>query len=80
MKALADRIKAAGMRPRLWLAPLAADPGTELLREHPDMLLLDRNGAAQNIQFWNAFTLCPAYQPTVDHFRAIVRQRRSMTV
>ncbi len=26
MKACADRIKAAGMRPRLWLAPLAVTP------------------------------------------------------
>ncbi len=32
------------MRPRLWLAPLAADPGTDLLRDHAGMLLLDRNG------------------------------------
>ena len=74
MKAFADQIKAAGMRPRLWLAPLAADPGTDLLRDHSDMLLLDRNGAAQNVSFWNAFTLCPAYQPTVDYFRGQVRR------
>src|SRR5689334_24041116 len=62
------------MRPRLWLAPLAADPGTDLLRDHPDMLLLDRNGAAQNVSFWDAFTLCPAYPPVVDYFRAQVRR------
>lgn len=74
MKAFADRIKAAGMRPRLWLAPLAADPGTDVLRDHPDMLLLDRNGAAQNVSFWDAFTLCPAYPPVVDYFRGHVRR------
>ncbi|UIJ46971.1 alpha-galactosidase [Sphingomonas cannabina] len=74
MKAFADRIKAEGMRPRLWLAPLAVDPGTDLLRDHPDMLLLDQNGAAQNVSWWSAFTLCPAYQPTVDFFRAQVRR------
>jgi alpha-galactosidase len=74
MKAFADRIKAAGMRPRLWLAPLAADPGTDLLRDHPDMLLLDRNGAAQNVSFWDAYTLCPAYPPVIDYFRAQVRR------
>jgi len=74
MKAFADRIKAEGMRPRLWLAPLAVDPDTDLLRDHPDMLLLDRSGAAQNVSWWNAFTLCPAYQPTVDYFRAQVRR------
>ncbi|USI74804.1 glycoside hydrolase family 36 protein [Sphingomonas morindae] len=74
MKAFADRVKAAGMRPRLWLAPLAADPGTDLLRDHPDMLLLDRDGAAQNVSFWDAFTLCPAYPPVVDYFRGQVRR------
>lgn len=74
MKAFADRIKAAGMRPRLWLAPLAADPGTDLLRDHSDMLLLDRNGAAQNVSFWDAFTLCPACSPVVDYFRGQVRR------
>jgi alpha-galactosidase len=74
MKAFVGKIRAAGMRPRLWLAPLAADPGTDLLRDHPDMLLLDRNGAAQNVSFWDAFTLCPAYPPVVEHFRAQVRR------
>ncbi|MCC2977918.1 alpha-galactosidase [Sphingomonas sp. PL-96] len=74
MKAFADRVKAAGMKPRLWLAPLAVDPGTEMLRDHADMLLLDRDGAAQNVSWWSAFTLCPAYQPTVDFFRAQVRR------
>ena len=74
MKAFTDRIKADGMRPRLWLAPLAASPGTDVLRDHADMLLLDQDGAAQNVSWWNAFTLCPAYPPTVAYFRRIVRQ------
>jgi alpha-galactosidase len=74
MKAFADTVKAAGMKPRLWLAPLAVDPGTAMLRDHKDMLLLDRDGAAQNVSWWNAFTLCPAYPPTVDFFRAQVRR------
>jgi alpha-galactosidase len=74
MKGFADRIKAAGMKPRLWFSPLAADPDTDLLRNHADMLLLDRDGAAQNVTWWNSFTLCPAYQPTVDFFRAQVRR------
>ena len=74
MKAFVGQIKAAGMRPRLWLAPLAADPGTDLLRDHADMLLLDRTGAAQNVSFWNAFTLCPAYPPVIDYFRGQIRR------
>jgi alpha-galactosidase len=74
MKAFADRIKADGMRPRLWLAPLAVDPGTDLLRHHPDMLLLDAKGAKQDVTWWDAYTLCPAWQPVIDYHRALVRR------
>jgi alpha-galactosidase len=74
MKAFADRIKADGMRPRLWLAPLAVDPGTDLLRDHADMLLLDAKGAKQDVTWWNAYTLCPAYQPVIEYHRALVRR------
>ena len=74
MRAFTDRIRADGMLPRLWLAPLAVAPGSDLLRDHPDMLLLGREGGAENISWWNAFTLCPAYPPTVDYFRKLIRQ------
>jgi len=74
MKAFVKRIKADGMRPRLWFAPLAVDPGTDLLRDHPEMLILDRDGAAQNVSWWSSFTMCPAYPPVVDFFRAQVRR------
>ena len=72
MIAFASRVKAAGMRPRLWLSPLAVNPGTDLLHEHVDMLLLDRNGATQNVSWWNAFYLCPAYAPTVEYYTRLV--------
>ena len=49
------------LKPRLWWAPLAAAPGSDLLHDHTDMLLLDKEGAAQNVSWWNSFYLCPAY-------------------
>ena len=42
MIALVKQIKRAGLRPKLWVAPLAVDPGTDLLHDHPELLLLDR--------------------------------------
>lgn len=72
MKALVQRIKAAGMRPKLWLAPLAVDPGTDLLHDHTDMLLLDKDGAVQDVTWWNSFYLCPAYEKTVENGKALV--------
>jgi alpha-galactosidase len=72
MIAFAKSVKSAGMRPRLWLAPLAVDPGTDLLHDHSDMLLLNADGAVQDVTWWNSFTLCPAYPPTVEYFKKLV--------
>lgn len=68
MRAFVQAVKAQGMRPRLWLAPLAADPGSDILHERADMLLLDKEGSVQKVSWWNAFTQCPAYQPTIDYY------------
>ena len=67
MIALVQAIKAAGLKPRLWVTPLAVDPGTDLLHDHADMLLLDRDGAPQLISWWNSFYMCPAYAPTIAY-------------
>lgn len=74
MRSLVGAIKDAGLKPRLWVTPLAADPGTDLLHDHTDMLLLDKNGAPQLISWWNSFYLCPAYAPTIAMTRDLVRK------
>jgi len=74
MKKLVDDIHGAGLKARLWLAPLAADPGTDLLHEHTDQLLLDKEGAPQFVTWWNALYLCPAYGPVIEQTRALVRK------
>lgn len=74
MRSLVGAIKDAGLKPRLWVTPLAADPGTDLLHDHTDMLLLDKNGAPQLISWWNSFYLCPAYGPTIAMTRDLVRK------
>lgn len=74
MKAFVAAIRAQGLRPRLWIAPLACDPGSDVLHDHPDMLLLDKEGSVQKISWWNAFTQCPAYQPTIDFHVALVKK------
>lgn len=45
MRALADRIRAAGFRPGLWVAPFLAHERSQLLRDHPEWLLRDEAGA-----------------------------------
>ena len=74
MKALVADIKAHGLKPRLWLAPLAVAPGSDQLHDHADMLLLNKDGAPQAVSWWNSFYLCPAYGKTLDRTRAVVRR------
>jgi len=44
MRALADRIRDAGLVPGLWLAPFIALPGSRLATRHPQLLLRDARG------------------------------------
>ncbi len=74
MRAFTAKVREQGLRPRLWLAPLAADPGSRVLYEHVDMLLLDKEGAFQTVTWWNALTQCPAYQPTIDFYVALTKK------
>jgi len=51
---------------------LAADPGSELARTHPEMLLLNADGSKQIISYWNSWYLCPADPAVVEYHKAIV--------
>ena len=74
MIGLVKAIKDAGMKPKLWVAPLAVDPGTDLHRDHADMLLLDKNGKPHDITWWDSLYLCPAYPKTIERSKALVRK------
>ena len=67
MKGLVASIESQGLRPRLWYSPLSVAPGADLLHDHPDMLLLDKDGALQIVSWWNTFYLCPAYSKTIEN-------------
>ena len=74
MKALVDRIHQEGFRAQLWWSPLSAVPASDLLREHPDYELLNRDGSTQKISWWNSFYLCPADRRVVEYHKALVRK------
>lgn len=44
MKWLAERIREAGFRPGLWLAPFIVHPKSRTARDHPDWILRDARG------------------------------------
>ena len=66
MKAAADKIRAAGMMPGIWLAPFAAEKKSILVKEHPDWLLRDENGEPQMGGCnWSGFYGLDIYHPEV---------------
>ena len=74
MKAMVDRIHAAGLKAQLWWTPLAADPGSRTEREHHDWLLQNVDGSPQKITYWDSLYLCPAYRPVQEDAAAFVRK------
>ena len=73
MKRFTDTIREAGLRPKLWWAPMSVDPGTKLLEEHPEYALVNKDGEYQKISWWDAWYLCPAYEPARELTREQVR-------
>jgi alpha-galactosidase len=71
IRALVDKIHAAGMKAQLWWAPLSVSPHSELIRSHPDWLLLDSSGSRRRISWWNSFYLCPADPEVVAYHRKL---------
>lgn len=74
MIAFVNTLKGEGFRPKLWWAPLAVHPSSNLYKEHQDHLLLDKDGNPQFITWWDAYYLCPAYQPVVDYHTDLVEE------
>lgn len=52
MRFLADRIRDAGFRPGLWLAPLVLHRDSRVLAEHPEFALRDANGELRWSDIW----------------------------
>jgi len=74
MKALVDRIHAEGFKAQLWWSPLSAVTDSQLLKDHSDFLLLNRDGSKRKISWWNSFYLCPADRGVVEYHKALVRK------
>jgi len=71
---MVDAIHAQNLKAGLWWAPLAADPGTDLIKQHPDYLLLNQDGSTQKISWWDSYYLCPAYPPVQQYSRGLVEK------
>lgn len=64
MRRLTDAIHARGMKAKLWWAPMAADPGTKCLTEHPERMLVTESGEPEFISWWDSYYLSPVNPST----------------
>lgn len=67
MRRLTDEIHKRGLKAKLWWAPLAADPGTQCLKEHPEMMLLTEHQTPEYITWWDSYYLSPVNPVTKDY-------------
>jgi alpha-galactosidase len=74
MKALVDRIHKEGFRAQLWWSPLSAVPNSQVLKDHPDFALENRDGSRRKVSWWNSYYLDPADHDVVEYHKALVRK------
>ena len=74
MKYMVDKIHEYGLKADLWWAPLAADPGSKFLVEHPDALILDQEGKPRDITWWDSWYLSPVDQNVLDWTKGLVEK------
>ena len=74
MRRITDAIHNHGLKAKLWWAPLAADPDTKVLREKPEMLLKDFQGAPEYITWWDSWYLSPVNPTTRKYTVDLVKR------
>ena len=62
-----------GFRSKIWWAPLAMHPESNIYESHPDYLLLDEHQKPVHISWWNSHYMCPAYTPVIEYHVNLVR-------
>ena len=53
---------------------MSAVPDSDLLKEHPDYELLNRDGSPRKVSWWNSDYLCPADRRVVEYHNALVKK------
>ncbi|MDG5766276.1 alpha-galactosidase [Balneolales bacterium ANBcel1] len=62
-----------GIRSKIWWAPLAMHPTSNVYHDQKDWLLLDENQEPHTISWWDSYYMCPAHQPVIDYHVDLVK-------
>lgn len=73
MRRIADEIHKHGMKAKLWWAPLAADPGSNLLKTTPEAMLKTSEGIPEYISWWDSYYLSPVNPYTKKHTEEVLK-------
>ncbi|MEQ5789831.1 alpha-galactosidase [Muricauda sp. NFXS6] len=73
IKRLVDKIHEYDLKAKVWWAPLAADPGSWVLREHPDSKIVKKDGSPQYITWWNSYYLSPTKEAAIQHTKETIQ-------
>ncbi len=74
MRRMTDEIHKLGLKAKLWWAPLAADPGTQVLKNHPGILLKTDEWIPQYISWWNSYYLSPVNPITKKYTEELLKR------
>lgn len=69
MKVIADKIKALGATPGIWLAPFVAQKSSDLVKNHPDWILKDAKGKPEMAGYgWGGNVVLDSENPEVREY------------
>lgn len=72
MRRMTDAVHEAGLKAKIWWAPMSADPGSALAKEHPEMLLVQKDGTHEDISWWDSWYLSPVNAHTWKYTEDLV--------
>jgi alpha-galactosidase len=72
MRALVDSIHGLGLKAMLWWNPIAVSPRSQFLKQHPNVILVQKNGAPEYITWWNSFYVSPTDSTAITATRNTV--------
>ena len=72
MRRMTDAVHKAGLKAKIWWAPMAADPGSALASAHPEMLLVKADGSHEDISWWDSWYLSPVNAHTWKYTEDLV--------
>ncbi len=67
-----DEIHSYGLKAKLWWTPLAVDSGTQLLADHPDILLINKDDSVQKISWWDSYYMSPTEKEAIAHTKDVI--------